>query len=77
VILRCIKVGDIKITPKEFLLYMTSLRNQKREISKEKLKNLTLRTVLINSIFAYLAEKNEFYVSDDEVALAIKKNVST
>jgi hypothetical protein len=67
-----VKVGNIKITPKEFLLYMSSLQNQKREISKEELKNLTLRTVLINSIFAYLAEKNGFYVSDDEVALAIK-----
>ena len=67
-----VKIGDIKITPKEFLLYMTSFQNQGEKLPKEELKKLTLRTVLINSIFAYLAEKNGFFVSDDEVALAIR-----
>ncbi|RTZ61040.1 MAG: hypothetical protein DSZ31_00945 [Gammaproteobacteria bacterium] len=63
-----IKVEDITVTPKEFILELGRLqRSYGEKISRDKLKAEALNNLLITAIFAYLAEKNGFYVSNEEV----------
>ncbi|HIP86104.1 MAG TPA: hypothetical protein EYH18_00500 [Aquifex sp.] len=63
-----IKVEDITVTPKEFILELSRLqRIYGEKIPRDRLKTEALNNLLITAIFAYLAEKNGFYVSADEV----------
>jgi len=69
-----IQVGDIKITPKEFLVELSLSEQQNSQLPKEILKKKVYSTLLIKAILAYLAEKNGFYVSDKEIEDFIKRN---
>jgi len=69
-----IKVGDITVTPKEFLIELSLERNQNGELPKEVLKNRVYSRLLIRSILAYLAEKDGYYVSDKEIEDFIKRS---
>ena len=72
-----IKVGDITITPKEFILELYRLRNGYGEkIPTDKLKEEALNNLLITAVFAYLAERNGFYVSQEEIGDFIVRQFS-
>lgn len=72
-----VKVGDISITPKEYILELNRLNNlYGSKLSREKIKKEALNNLLITAIFAYLAEKNHFYVANDEIKNFIKRQFS-
>lgn len=72
-----IKVGDIVVTPKEYLLELNRLQSAYgSKLSKEQIKKEALNNLLITAIFAYLGERDGFYVSKDEIKMFIKKQFS-
>jgi len=71
-----IKVGDISISPKEFILEMNRLKNSYPKLNREQLKNAALNNLLLTSLFAYLAERDGFYVSKEEIKTFIERNFS-
>ena len=68
-----IKVGDITITPKEFLIELNLLSYKNPNLPKETLKNNAYSILLFRAVLAYLAEKNGYYVSDKEIEDFIKR----
>jgi hypothetical protein len=63
-----IKVGDITVSPKEFLLELTRLQNQYGDkLNKDQLKKAALNNLIITAVFSYLAQRDGFYVSDKEI----------
>ena len=71
------KVGDISITPKEYILELNRLNNlYGSKLSREQIKKEALNNLLLTAIFAYLAEKNHFYVAEDEIRDFIKRQFS-
>ena len=72
-----VKVGDITVSPKEFLLELTRLQNLYGEkLNKEQLKKAALNNLIITSLFAYLAERDGFFVSNKEIADFIRRQFS-
>lgn len=72
-----IKVGDIVITPKEYLLELNRLQNSYgSKFSKEQIKKEALNNLLITAIFAYLGERDGFYISQEEIKNFIKTQFS-
>ena len=69
-----IKVGDITITPKEFLIELNLLSYQNPNLSKKILKNRAYSILFIRAVLAYLAERDGYYVSDKEIEDFIKRN---
>jgi len=62
------KVGDITISPKEYMLELNRLqRLYGNRLTKEQLKREALNNLLIRGILAYLAEQDGFYVSREEI----------
>jgi hypothetical protein len=69
-----IKVGDITVSPKELILELTRLQNQYGDkLNKEQLKKAALNNLIITAVFAYLAERDGFYVSNREITDFIRK----
>jgi len=71
-----IKVGDVKITPKEFRLQLVRLQKDYPKASETQLKELALRILVGEAVLAYLAERDGFFVSDAEVKERIRKMFS-
>jgi hypothetical protein len=67
-----LKVGDITVTPKEFLIELYQLQRQYPNFSKEQLKNIAKEKVLLESVLAYFAYRDGFYVSKEEIAQFIR-----
>jgi len=72
-----LKVGDITVTPKEYRLTLATLQYRLgNKYTEQQLKQLALNELIVNSLFAYLAERNGFYVSQKEIADFIRKQFS-
>lgn len=72
-----VKVGDITFTPKDLLLEINRLRNLYGDkLSKEELKRAALNNLMITALFAYLAERDKFFVSEEELKDFIRKQFS-
>ena len=71
-----LKVGDIAVSPKEFILEMNRLKNQYPNLNKEQLKNAALNNLLLTTLFAYLAERDGFFVSKEEIKAFIERQFS-
>ena len=62
------KVGDIVITPKEYILELNRLQNlYGSNLNREQLKREALNNLLLTGLFAYLAERDNFFVSEEEI----------
>ncbi len=72
-----VKVGDITVTPKEFRLVLERLSYQLGgKLPDKQIKNLALNELVVNSLFAYLAERDGFYISQKEITDYIRKTFS-
>ena len=71
-----LKVGDIAVSPKEFILEINRLKNQYPNLNKEQLKNAALNNLLLTTLFAYLAERDGFFVSKEEIKAFIERQFS-
>ena len=67
-----IKVGNVIITPKEYILELNKLRME-YNLPENKLKKEALNNLLILAILVYLSQKDGFYVSEEEIKNFIKK----
>ena len=71
-----VKVGDVTITPKEYLLELNKFRTEYNIPDKE-LKREVLNNLIILAILVYLSENDGFYVSKKEIEDFIRKMFST
>ena len=71
-----VKVGDITVTPKELMLEIYRLQNQYPNLPKDKLKRAAVNNLVLTALFAYLAHRDGFYVSDQEIKEFIKTQFS-
>jgi len=71
-----VKVGDVKYTPKEFNLAYANLKRQNPQASDEELKKLAVNQLGITALLAYLAERDGFFVSREEIAAAVRARFS-
>ena len=71
-----LKVGDITVSPKEFILEMNRLKNRYPNLNGEKLKNAALNNLLLTTLFAYLAERDGFFISNEEIKDFIERQFS-
>ncbi len=69
-----LKVGDITITPKEFLVELSLERNKNPDLPKEELKNLVYSRLLFRATLAYMAERDGFFVSKEEIKDFIRRS---
>jgi hypothetical protein len=64
-----IRVGDITVTPKEFVLELNRLQIlYENKLTKEQLKKAAINNLTITALFAYLAEKDGFWISKKEIS---------
>ncbi|HIC09230.1 MAG TPA: hypothetical protein EYO62_04190 [Aquificales bacterium] len=67
-----IKVDNVIITPKEYILELNKLKME-YNLPENKLKKEALNNLLILAILVYLSQKDGFYVSKEEIKDFIKK----
>ena len=71
------KVGDITVSPKEYILELNRLQNlYGSKLNREQLKREALNNLLLTALFAYLAERDNFYVSEEEIKQFIRAQFS-
>ena len=72
-----VRVGDITVTPKDLILEINRLRNLYGDkLTKEKIKQAALNNLIITALLAYLAERDRFFVSEEEIKEFIKTQFS-
>ena len=67
-----VKIGDIIVTPKEYLILLANLKQKYKNLPEEQLKELAKQELMIIALGAYLAKKNGFYVSEEEILNLIR-----
>ncbi len=72
-----VKVGDITSTPKEYTLTLASLRYRYgNQLPESQLKRLALDRLVVQDLLAYLAERDGYYVSKEEITDYIRRSFS-
>jgi len=69
-----VKVGEVTVTPKEFLVELQLEGRRNPDLPKEELKNRVYGKLLFRATLAYLALRDGFFVSEEEIEDFVKRN---